>query len=258
MNLTTKTMITTASILLALSSASVITAEAAAKPVKKPATQAASSKNNLERQKKEAEAIYRKVDEQGGLRVMYDGVNNILNYTYRSITSLDHEEYTQLSIKHKAPDLQQPEWLPEGYVFQSGEIIPPYFHFLSEGYQILLDELKAEAKGKKYYAKKVNWSEAGETAIVFAKGNDIIRISAKRIQPLITESTRVPGKGEKFEKVSLAGIEAIYSTGSNAVYSTKLIWEDAENQLEYEIATYRKSPLTKEDLVTIAESMIQE
>ncbi|MGZ7444361.1 hypothetical protein [Paenibacillus sp. TH7-28] len=33
---------------------------------------------------------------------------------------------------------------------------------------------------------------------------------------------------------------------------------DAENQLEYEIATYKKSPLTKEDLTAVAESIIMQ
>ncbi|GIP56788.1 hypothetical protein [Paenibacillus woosongensis] len=257
MNLTTKTMIATASILLALSSASGIPAEAAAaKPQSK--TKATPGKNNLELQKKEAMAIHSSPKNPGDLTVMYDGTDNTLSYNFLSINSAKYEDYLNLLSDHKAPELKQPAWLPEGYVFQSGEISPPYFHFLSQAYQDMLEKLKTEAKGKKYVAKKLNWSEAGEAAIVFAKEKDIIRISAKRVQPLITEITRVPGKGEKFEKLSLDGIQAIFSTGSNAVYSTKLTWEDTENQLEYEIATYRKSPLTKEDLVAIAESILQE
>ncbi|RRJ65983.1 DUF4367 domain-containing protein [Paenibacillus oralis] len=259
MNLTKKTIIAAASILLVLSSASGFTASAAAAPQKQTKTQPAAKKSSLEQQKKAAmDIVHSKEKKPGDLTVLYDGTDSSLSFYYRAITSSDYDEYTKLLTQYKAPELKQPEWLPEGYVFQTGEIVPPYYHFLSEPYQKMLKEFKAEAKGKKYYAKKLKWSEAGETALVFAKDSDIIRVNTKKMHPLITEVTRVPGKGEKFEKLSIGGTEALYSTNSDALYSTMLKWEDAENQLEYEISTYKKSPLTKEDLAAVAESIIMQ
>ncbi|MNW47750.1 hypothetical protein D3C74_250930 [compost metagenome] len=255
---TKKTIIAAASILLALSSASGFTVDAAAAPQKQSKTQSASNKNIVERQKKEAMAIHSKEKKPGDLTVLYNGTDHSLSFSFLAITSADYEEYSKLLSKHNAPELKQPEWLPEGYAFQSGEIVPPYYFFLSEPYQKMLKELKAEAKGKKYYAKQLKWSEAGEAALVFSKDSDIIRISAKRMHPLITEVTKVAGKGEKLEKLSIDGIEAIYTTNSNALYAINLTWEDADNHLEYTISTYKKSPLSKEDLVAIAESIMQE
>ncbi|EHB68439.1 hypothetical protein [Paenibacillus lactis] len=256
MNLTKKTIIVAASFLLALSSASGYTAGAAAAPQKASKAQPASSKERLEQQKKEALAIHSKAKKPGELTVMYDGTDNTLSFSFYSITSTDYDDYSKLVSKYKAPALKQPEWLPEGYAFQSGDIVPPYYDSYSEPYQDMLKELKAEAKGKKYYAKKVKWSEAGGAALLFSRDSDIIRISAKKIYPFVTEITRVPGKGEKFERLSIEGVDALYATNSNALYSTKLTWEDPEKGLEYEISTYKTSPLTKEALVSIAESII--
>ncbi|GJM70027.1 hypothetical protein HMSSN036_22430 [Paenibacillus macerans] len=96
--------------------------------------------------------------------MLYDGTDDSLSFSYLAITSADYDEFTKLLAQYKAPELKQPEWLPEGYAFQTGEIIPPYYSFRSEPYQKMLKELKAEAKGKKYYAKKLKWSEAEEAA----------------------------------------------------------------------------------------------
>ncbi|GAA0387747.1 DUF4367 domain-containing protein [Paenibacillus motobuensis] len=259
MNLTKKMIIATTSILLVLGSAGGFATEAGAAPQKQTKTQATSSKNNLERQKKEAMDIFHpKEVKPGHLTVLYDGTDNSLSFNYLGITSSDYDEYTKLLSQYKAPKLQQIGGLPEGYVFKSGEIVPPYPQFLTKSYESMLKDLKAEAKGKKYYAKKLKWSEAGGAEMIFSKDSDIIRITSKKIEPFTTEVTRVPGKGEKFENLSINGIDALYSTNSNDLYSTKLSWEDAENQLKYEISTFKKSPLTKEDLVAVAESMIQE
>jgi len=258
MHLTKKMIIASTSILLALGSSSGFATEVGAAPQKQSKMQAASSKSNLERQKKEAMDIFNSKDKKPGhLTVLYDGTDNSLSFNYLGIASSDYDEFTKLLSKYKTPELQQPGGIPEGYVFKSGEIVPPYPLFLTKAYENMLKELKAEAKGKKYYAKKLNWNEAGGAAVIFSKDSDIILISSQKVQPLITEVTRVPGKGEKFENLSINGIDAIYSTNSNDLYSTKLRWEDAEKQLEYEISTYKKSSLTKEDLVAIAESMIQ-
>src|SRR5690606_14126317 len=140
------------SILLALSSASGIPAEAAAaKPQSK--TKATPVKSNLELQKKEALAIHSSPKKPGDLTVMYDGTDNTLSYNFLTIYSANYEAYLNLLSVHKAPELKQPGWLPEGYDFLSGEISPPYSHFLTQSYLDLLEELKAEAEGNKYDAK---------------------------------------------------------------------------------------------------------
>ena len=56
--------------------------------------------------------------------------DNSLSFNYLGITSSDYDEYTKLLSQYKAPKLQQIGGLPEGYVFKSGEIVPPYPQFL--------------------------------------------------------------------------------------------------------------------------------
>ncbi|MBN3527262.1 DUF4367 domain-containing protein [Paenibacillus apiarius] len=56
-------------------------------------------------------------------------------------------------------------------------------------------------------------------------------------------------------KLTINGIEALYRTGSKALYSTTLQWE--ENKVKHEISINKDSKLTKEELVTIAENMMQ-
>lgn len=118
-----------------------------------------------------------------------------------------------------------------------------------------MQEMKEEAKGNAKYEKKLVWSEAGESALNFTNGSDIIRISAYKMQPLLIEKIPVAGKGETLEKLTINGIEALYRTGSKAVYSTTLQWE--ENKVKHEISINKDSKLTKEELVTIAENMMQ-
>lgn len=76
-------------------------------------------------------------------------------------------------------------------MFKSGEIVRRIPCF-TKSYENTLKELKAEAKGKKYYAKKLNWTEAGGAAIIFSKDSEVIRISSKKIQPFTTEVTHPP------------------------------------------------------------------
>ncbi|MCM3341096.1 DUF4367 domain-containing protein [Paenibacillus sp. MER TA 81-3] len=216
------------------------------------------AKKSAAQQKKEALAIFHAEGKKpGDLFVLYDGSDGTLSFNYLSLKSSKLDDYAQQSAKYKAPVLQQPEALPEGYEYHSSEITPPFPQFLSEPYQKMLKELKAEAKGKMYYAKKLKWSEAGESQLIFFKDSDIIRISVKKLQPIAIESTRVAGKGETIEKLSVKGIDAMYITGSDVLYSTMLQWEDAEKKLQYQISLYKNSPLTKEDLIAIAESIMQ-
>lgn len=261
MNTMSKTIIAIASLVLMLGSTASLAGtanaqyEQSSQAAKSKTPGAAANKNADQQQKKAQAATKSKKWKEGDLYVTYHATDNTLSFNYMSIKSSKYDDYVKQLSKYKAPDLKQPEALPEGYIYQSSEIIPPFPEFLSEPYRKMLEEMKEEAKENANYEKKLVWSEAGESALNFTNGSDIIRISAYKMQPLLIEKTPAAGKGETLEKLTINEIEALYRTGSKAVYSTTLQWED--NKVKYAISINKDSTLTREELVTIAENMMK-
>ncbi|MEQ7051795.1 hypothetical protein ABN764_14160 [Paenibacillaceae sp. P-4] len=214
-----------------------------------------SSTKKMESQKKEdAKQNGELTIKDGELYATYTSKDNSINFSFRTITGETYEEFLKQVVQYKAPKFTELAFLPEGYKFIKSEITPPYPDFSSEAYRVLVDQMKKEAKGKKEYQKKLNWKEAGEAGVMYTKDSDFIFLTVTRIQPLTIEKSPAAPVGGKLEKVSVSGLDAFYTTGSNALYSNVLMWQVKEKKLEYRISTNKQSPLTKEELIQIAES----
>ncbi|OBY80276.1 hypothetical protein BBG47_06885 [Paenibacillus sp. KS1] len=218
------------------------------------AANGASTKKKESQKKEDAKQNGELTIKDGELYATYTSKDNSINFSFRTITGETYEEFLKQAVQYKAPKFTELAFLPEGYKFIKSEITPPYPDFFSEAYQVLLDQMKKEAKGKKVYQKKLSWKEAGEAGVMYTKDSDFIFLTVTRIQPLTIEKSPAAPVGGKLEKVSVSGLDAFYTTGSNALYSNVLMWQVEEKKLEYRISTNKQSPLTKEELIQIAES----
>lgn len=213
------------------------------------------STKKMESQKKEnAKQNGELIIKDGELYATYTSKDNSINFSFRMITGETYEEFLKQAVQYKAPKFTEPAFLPEGYGFIKSEITPPYPDFFSEAYQVLLDQMKKEANGKKVYQKKLKWKEAGQAGVMYTKDSDFIFLTVTRIQPLTIEKSPAAPVGGKLEKVKVNGLDGMYLTGSNALYSNELRWQVKEKKLEYRISTNKQNPLTKEELIQIAES----
>ncbi|MCM3290436.1 DUF4367 domain-containing protein [Paenibacillus sp. MER 180] len=233
---------------MSMSISQVVTAKEAS------AAKGASTKKKESQKKEDAKQNGELTIKDGELYATYTSKDNSINFSFRTITGETYEEFLKQAVQYKAPKFTEPASLPEGYGFIKSEITPPYPDSFSEAYRVLLDQLKKEAKGKKEYQKKLNWKEAGEAGVMYAKGSDFIFLTVTRMQPLTIEKSPAAPVGGKLEKVKVNGLDAVYTTGSNALYSNVLMWQVKEKKLEYRISTNKQSPLTKEELIQIAES----
>lgn len=155
-----------------------------------------------------------------------------------------YEEYEKWAYKLKGPIVQEPEGMPEGYTFTKGEIEHPYDKQFNA-------KLKAEAKGKVAYSKKLEWTKAGEIKLEYAKGKDnlIMRIST------IDQDIEKDAKDEGFEYKSADEYDAETKKKYPQFVRNSVSW--SEKGIRFTISTNPGNPLTKEELIELAKTMIK-
>ncbi|MCE5170950.1 DUF4367 domain-containing protein [Paenibacillus profundus] len=144
-----------------------------------------------------------------------------------------YEEYEKWTSKLKGAIVQEPEGMPEGYTFVKGEVQSPF----SKQFEA---QVKAEAKGKVVYSKKMEWTEAGEIKLEYKKGKNNIIF---HMQTDYTEDKET--KEYRYESAADS-----LNTDRN-----QLTW--SEKGKMFYISTNPENPLTKEELIELAKTMIK-
>ncbi|MBG9737204.1 hypothetical protein [Paenibacillus alvei] len=155
-----------------------------------------------------------------------------------------YEGYQKKASTLKDTVLQQPVDLPEGYQFVSAQIGGPYSTHYAK-------EMEAEAKklGKKIYSKKINWTSANAIEIEYASGKHKLKLGFSRLDPKqpVKQKGYVYESAEEMRKNSpKLGEENINNI---------LLW--AEKGKQFSIVTNPGNPLTKEDLIKLAKTMVK-
>ncbi|SYX87582.1 hypothetical protein [Paenibacillus alvei] len=171
-----------------------------------------------------------------------NGGSEFLYYT-NFPTFTKYEDYEKYSSTLKGPIIQEPEGMPEGYTFVKGEIQN------SIGRKILEAQVKAEAKGKVVYSKKVEAPEVGEIKLEYAKGND------KLFMELFTSEIDKNAKDEGFEYKSADEYDAETKKKNPQFVRNSVSW--TEKGVRFTIATNPGNPLAKEELIELAKTMIK-
>ncbi|MCM3291294.1 hypothetical protein M3661_14260 [Paenibacillus sp. MER 180] len=173
-----------------------------------------------------------------------NGGSEFLYYT-NFPTFTNYEDYEKYSSTLKGPIIQEPEGMPEGYAFVKGEIQN------SIDYKKLEAQVKAEAKGKVVYSKKIESPEVGEIKLEYAKGNDKLFMQIFTIDRNLEKDA----KDEGFKYKSADEYDAETKKKNPQFVRNSVSW--TEKGVRFTIATNPGNPLTKEELIELAKTMIK-
>lgn len=157
-----------------------------------------------------------------------------------------YEDYLKRASALKDAVLQQPVDMPKGYQFITGQIRGP---FNDADYP---KEIETEAKklGKKVYSKKINWTTSNGIILEYTNGDDKITLGSRDLDSVDKKQlkqghyTYITAAENKKEKSAL-----------KVEIRNDLIWRD--NEKLYYISTNPDNPLTQEDMIKLAKTMVK-
>lgn len=154
-----------------------------------------------------------------------------------------YEDYRKKASTLQEPVPKQPNNLPENYRFVSGEIVGPY----SSEYH---NEMKAEAKKlkKQVHSKKVNWTKSNLISLHYKNGTDYIKFESSRL-----DSKDMKPKG--YVHITAEEMKKKYPKLGKEYITNTLSW--IENGKSFSITTNPGNPLTKEDLIKMAKTLVE-
>ncbi|GIP26356.1 hypothetical protein J23TS9_14860 [Paenibacillus sp. J23TS9] len=176
-----------------------------------------------------------------------------------------HRSYDELSKEMQTtdtPQIQEPTYMPKGYLFDTGSIQakPEPFAGTPE-YEQLLAELKAMAEKstdeQALFYKMIPPTKGASSMIRYRKGDHQINIVA--FSKPTNSTVQVPSGNA--EKLVVNGKEMLLSSpesGSAATYTRILTWLDATGHVLYNITDDAKDPLSKEEFAKIAAGIMGE
>ncbi|MFM1654282.1 DUF4367 domain-containing protein [Brevibacillus sp. B_LB10_24] len=202
-----------------------------------------------------------------------DTVSNLqIAFVYREAEVSSFDRLQEEAKRTGTPLFTSPVHLPDGYQFNFGYVYP-IFTFPdtmdSAEYQALTDELirKAQAvpEGEKLVTHKLNPNPSDLdftlTFARYAKGKDYVNIEASKYDPETTFIEVMQNGQDTAEKLTIHGIKAYYiqaGEGSQPLKAGKnrLGWLDEQRGLHFTLSDNQDSPLTKEELIRIAEDLM--
>ncbi|MWV43346.1 hypothetical protein GRF59_06840 [Paenibacillus sp. HJL G12] len=185
---------------------------------------------------------------------------NPVHFLYVPNTHRSYEEFAKEMQTTDTPQLREPTYMPEGYLFDTGSIQakPEPFPGTPE-YEHLLAELKAMAEKstdkQALFYKLIPPTKGASSMIRYRKGDYEIRIIAFS-KPGDSTVQVMSGKAEK---LMVDGMEMLLSSpesGPGATYNRKLTWLDTNGHVLYTITDDLKDPLSNEEFAKIAAGMI--
>ncbi|BFH59731.1 DUF4367 domain-containing protein [Paenibacillus azoreducens] len=226
--------------------------EAAQSKAANKSTQAAAKTSAADKKAFEAaKAELSKKLAPGDLYILYvrdkalNGGEEFMNYM-NMFQFKTYEDYLNQAAKLTGPTLTKPEGLPDGYKFVKGNIQPPLIKYRTQ-YQ---KEVKAEAaaKGKGVYYKKFDWKEVGEINLEFANGKD-------NLQMQISYSLTKDKSNGGYSYRTADEFDAETAKKHPEWVRNMLSWSDGDHV--YNITTNPGNPLSKEELIKLAETAVK-
>jgi hypothetical protein len=124
-----------------------------------------------------------------------------------------------------------------------------------------MQQAKAAPEGEHLFIQKLSWDKSDTSFARYARGNDYVNITVTKYTPEVTKTTIMQNEQDSAEQLTIKGTKAYYiraSKTSNPLEAGKnrLGWLDEKRRLHFNISDNQDSPLTKEDLVKIAEDLL--
>ncbi|MNI42537.1 hypothetical protein D3C73_968360 [compost metagenome] len=205
--------------------------------------------------------------------------------TGSAVNPLHYDSYSDFRANQTelgAPVLPEPAYIPKGYAFSAGEIIPETDIALllanpskttsgdksgkgAEAYLRLIEEMsamKAIDLGEGYKLVWKRFHAAGSSSVKVSYTNtegQSINIQATALHRLGLAQFN-PNNLEKYENVVVAGKEMIYMkplAEGDDDYTQQLFWLDPVQSAYYCLSDSKGSPLSQQELINVAASMLQ-
>ncbi|MEE4564060.1 DUF4367 domain-containing protein [Paenibacillus polymyxa] len=197
--------------------------------------------------------------------------NNLSNPVLFAYKPAELSSFNNLQDEIKrteAPLFNNPTHLPDGYQFEFGYVYPVAAYpgmMDKKEYRALTDQLMQQAKaapeGENLFIQKLSWDKSDSSFARYARGNDYVNITVTKYTPEVTKTTIMQNEQDSAEQVTIKGTKVYYIRASEAskpleAGKNRLGWLDEKRHLHYNISDNQDSPLTKEDLVKIAEDLL--
>ncbi|CAM2773710.1 hypothetical protein PASE110613_00090 [Paenibacillus sediminis] len=149
----------------------------------------------------------------------------------------------------------------EGYTLKYGNVSPHYPLTSSTVYRQTLGELINQANqakaGQRLFAKKLPWTDAGSVGATYANGRAYVDFGMTLLQG---GTMRVEQESEnQTDKFKIEGRAAVYNDVKKENVSYHYLnWYDEKRDAYYTLTTYGDRILTREQLVQLAEELIND
>ncbi|MEC4566050.1 DUF4367 domain-containing protein [Paenibacillus sp. CMAA1739] len=197
--------------------------------------------------------------------------NNLSNPVLFAYKPAELSSFNSLQAEIKrteAPLLSNPTHLPDGYKFDFGYVYPVAAYpgmMDKKEYQALTDKLMQQAKaapeGENLFIQKLSWDKSDFSFARYARGNDYVNITVSKYTSEVTKTTIMQNEQDSAEELTIKGTKAYYIRASEAskpleAGKNRIGWLDEKRHVHYNISDNQDSPLTREDLVRIAEDLL--
>lgn len=176
----------------------------------------------------------------------------------------EYSVYKTSVEKYKAPELNKPKYLPNGYTLEQA-IVRPSFIKVDDNLKVTgVSKIDLGDNFQMRWRKEKPENITYESSLVYKKDKIQMRISASRV-----DEKAKPGesllwtKTTKVENIEIDGKQLIYLETSaneeiNLGFKNRLIWADPEAKIIYNMSIVQeKSELTKDEIISIAASMMK-
>ncbi|WP_340021989.1 DUF4367 domain-containing protein [Paenibacillus sp. FSL K6-1096] len=176
----------------------------------------------------------------------------------------EYSVYKTSVEKYKAPELNKPEYLPNGYTLERA-IVRPSFIKVDDNLKVTgVSKIDLGDNFQMRWRKEKPENITYESSLVYKKDKIQVRISASRV-----DEKAKPGesllwtKTTKVENIEIDGKQLIYLETSaneeiNLGFKNRLVWADPEAKIIYNMSVAQeKSELSKDEIIRIAASMMK-
>ncbi|ETT62451.1 hypothetical protein MHI43_13460 [Paenibacillus sp. FSL H8-0457] len=179
-----------------------------------------------------------------------------LKYFYMLTKHSNYQELAKEIEEKNAPVLLEPDYVPEGYRFDYGQIqIRNEPVWGTPEYETLLNELKEQAEQSDeeqgLFYKIVPWFQIASTGMEYRKGENRIKMVAFARE----KGSKAGVPTNQAVKIKVKGKEMILSASPSSP-SRSLTWLSDSEEVLYIITDDPKDPLSKDEFAKIAAGLI--
>ncbi len=181
-----------------------------------------------------------------------------LKYFYMLTKHSNYQELAKEIEEKNAPVLLEPDYVPEGYRFDYGQIqIRNEPVWGTPEYETLLNELKEQAEQSDeeqgLFYKIVPWFQIASTGMEYRKGENRIKMVAFARE----KGSKAGVPTNQAVKIKVKGKEMILSASPSSP-SRSLTWLSDSEEVLYIITDDPKDPLSKDEFAKIAAGLVSE